>query len=459
MKRYFTTLALALVATIGVVGAQVHSSYFMNGSSQRYDLNPALSPERGYFVVPVVGLYTGTYSNFLSTDNFIFPTEDGKLVTYMNKNVSAEEFLSRLPDINRLSFNINDQIIGLGNYFRAGFWSIGINLRSETDINIPKEFFELTKTLASGEYNISSLGLETNNFVEASFGYTFPVQDVFTLGFRAKALVGLAHISATLDQLNVKIGADEYRANLSGTIEANINGMDFSGLSGEHTLSDFSNHIADIGTNFSTNNIHSIGFAFDAGIEWLLMNDQLKLSAGILDLGWLAWNANNSYCATISEVGYAYKGFDFESGDAIVESPDEVKLHATNDSANTKKQLHTTYLAAMEYNYLEDLLGFGLLWTGKQYGDFLCHQATAAITIRPARWLSFTLSDTLASGNTNAIGMALNLNTPFLNLFAGLDFISLKYGTANGGANAVPLSQRSANFQLGLSLPLGVRNF
>ena len=458
MKRYITTLTLALLATIGVVGAQLQSSYFMTGSSQRYDLNPALSPDRGYFVVPVVGLHTGLYSNFLSAENFFYPTEDG-LVTYMNKNVNADDFLGRLADLNRLSFDINDQIIGLGNYFRAGFWSIGVNLRSQTDFNIPKDFFALTKKLAPGEYNIAGFGIETNNYLEASFGYTFPVQDVFTLGFRAKALVGLAHIQAKLDKLNVKIGADEYRAEMAGTIEANVNGMNFEGLSGELTLSDFTDHISNFGQNFSTAGVKSFGMAIDAGIDWLLMDEQLKLSAGVTDLGWTTWSDQNSFCATVENVGYAFQGFDFKAGEAKFEKPENIAIQTTNEKINKKKQLHTTYLAGIEYNYLDGLLGFGALWSGKQYSDHIFHQATAAVTVRPTRWFTFTLSDTFASHTANTLGFALNIHSRLINVFAGMDYVSLKYGTANGGAIPIPLTQKSVNFQLGVSLPLGIRHF
>ena len=458
MKKQITTLALALLATIGVVGAQVHSAYFMTGASQRYDLNPALTPDRGYFVVPVVGLHAGLYRNFLSADNFFYPTADG-LVTYMNKAVSSEDFLAKLPDVNRLSMDINDQILGLGNYFRAGFWSVGVNLRSQTDFNIPKDFFALTKTLAPGEYNITGFGIESNNFVEASFGYTFPVQDVFTIGVKAKALVGLAHMGMDLEKMNVKISDTEYRAEMAGSFEANVNGMDFSGLKGEMTMEEFGDQLSNLGNNFSTGNIGSYGFAFDAGLEWLLMDGDLKLSAGVTDLGWLTWSEQNSYCATIDNVAYAFQGFDFKAGEAKFEKSDNINLSTSNEKISHKKQLHTTYLAGIEYNYLNDLLGFGALWTSKQYGDYLFHQATAAVTVRPTRWFTFTLSDTFASHNMNTIGFALNFHTSFVNVFAAMDYVSLKYGTANGGAIPIPLTQKSLNCQLGLSLPLGVKNY
>lgn len=226
MKRYILSAAALLGALIIAlpVSGQMRASYFMTGSTQRYDMNPALSPQRGYIAIPVVGsLYTNVETNFLSADNFFYPNGQGNgVVTYMHKSVSAEEFLAKLPDQNAIEFGLNDQILGIGNYFKGGFWSLSLRLRSETNVDIPKDFFALTKTLSQGSYDISGMGIESNNFVEASLGYTFPVQDVFTLGFRAKVLIGLAHVSATIDKLQVEIGEESYTAQMAGSMKANI---------------------------------------------------------------------------------------------------------------------------------------------------------------------------------------------------------------------------------------------
>lgn len=224
MKKIFSVLAavVGMLMVVEPMDAQLRTSYFMNGSTQRYELNPALSPLRGYLALPVVGdLYTSLETNFLSADNFFYPNSEGNgVVTYMHKSVSAEQFLSKLSDVNYLEFGLNDQIFGMGNYFKGGFWSFGVRLRSENNIDIPKDFFALTKTLSQGSYDISGMGIESNNFIEASLGYTFPVQDVFTLGVRAKVLLGLAQVSAKIDKLNVEIGEESYRAEMAGSVKS-----------------------------------------------------------------------------------------------------------------------------------------------------------------------------------------------------------------------------------------------
>lgn len=455
-------IAVAVVASLTVTlgaNAQLRSSYFMNGSTQRYDLNPALSPSRGYISIPVVGgLYTSLESNFLSANNFFYPNGEGNgVVTYMHKSVSAEEFLAKLPEQNSIELGLNDQIFSMGNYFRGGFWSVGVRLRSETNIDIPKDFFALTKTLSQGSYNISGMGIESNNFIEASLGYTFPVKDVFTIGVRAKLLLGVARASAKLDKVNITLGEDSYRAELAGTLETNITGKNFEGIEGELTMDEFIGHVTDF-SQFDPSNIASIGFAFDAGIEWTFRDEQIRLSAAVNDLGYNAWSANNSFCASIDNINFAFNGYDFKNNEVLIEKPEEIALVATPDKVSSNVPLHSSIVVGVEYNFLGDLIGVGALWNTKTYANRSWNSISGAVTLRPTSWL--TASATYSYVNSLGVfGIATNVHTSFCNLFCGVDYIATKYGTASGGAIPVPLNQNSVNLSFGLSIPLGARMF
>lgn len=447
-------LAMSLTAT-----AQVRSSYFLRGSTERYELNPSLSPERGYFAIPALGLTTALESNFLSADNFFFPNGDGTgVVTYMHSSVSADDFLDRLSDMNRLEMNIHDRLLAMGNYFRGGFWSVDVSLRSESSINIPKDFFALTKTLATGTYDMAGLGIETNNFVEAAMGYTFPVQDVFTIGVRAKALVGLAHMKARFDKVDISIGTEEYTANMAGTIEANVAGYNFDGLTGEVTFDQMLGYATDL-NNFSPDNIRSVGFAFDAGIEWTFMDEQLRLSAAITDFGYTSWTPQNSFCGTVENVGFAFRGYDVANNEIDFSTPEQIVMTAADAESAGKSTLHTNYVVGCEYNFLGDLIGLGVLWQGKQYGEVLHNTASVAATFRPTPWLSATISESFLDNQVGVLGAAVNIHSSLVNIFFGVDYIGTSFGTALGGKLPVPLSQNSANITFGLSLPLGIRMF
>lgn len=461
MKNIVKIAVTAVVALLvaAEADAQLRTSYFMRGSTQRYELNPALSPERGYISIPVVGgLYASLESNFLTAQNFFYPNGEGNgVVTYMHKSVSAEEFLAKLPDINSLELGINDNILAIGNYFKGGFWSLNLKLRSETNIDIPKEFFSLTKTLSQGTYNISGMGIHSNNFLEASLGYTFPVQEQFTLGVRAKVLVGLARVSANIDKLNVTIGQESYRAEMAGTLESNIVGYNFNEFTGAVSMEQYINHLSDF-SNFDPSKISSIGFAVDAGIEWTFRDEQIRLSAAVNDLGYNAWDTNSAFCATIDNINFAFNGYDIQNNEVLIEKPETIQLVANAEKASTQTKLHTSIVAGLEYNFLNDKMSVGALWNMKMYDQRKWNSIGGALTLRPTPW--FTASASYSYVNSlGVLGVAANIHSSLCNLFVGMDYIGTKYGTAGGGAIPVPLNQNSLNLSFGLSIPLGVRMF
>ncbi len=461
MKKIFSVIVAvgAMLLMAESAGAQLRTSYFMNGSTQRYEMNPALSPLRGYIALPVVGdLYASLESNFLRTDNFFYPNGEGNgVVTYMHKSVSAEEFLKKLPDVNHLEIGLNDQIFGMGNYFKGGFWSFGIRLRSENNFDVPKDFFALTKTLSQGTYNISGMGIESTNFIDVSMGYTFPVQDVFTLGFRAKILLGLAHVNATIDQMNVEIGEESYHAEMAGEFSANIAGYDFQAIEGEVTMDSFMSHLTNI-NNFNPSNIKSVGFAVDAGIEWTFRDEEIRLSAAINDLGFNAWNANNSFCATIDNVNFAFEGYDLATNEIKFESPENIVMTPTPDVSKGNTKLHSSIVVGLEYNFMNDLIGVGALWNSKMYDNRKWNSIGGAVTLRPTNWLTASANYSWVN-SLGVFGFAINAHSTFVNFFFGMDYIATKYGTAKGGAIPIPLNQNSVNLSFGLSIPLSPRMF
>lgn len=122
MKRVITIL-FALVALLSVESlmAQSRTSYFMEGSYFRTDMNPALTPTRGYLALPAIsGFGQSLTSNYLSVDNFIY-RKDGELVTAFNSAVSSEEFLGRLPELGKLQEKIDVNLASVGFYKRRTF--------------------------------------------------------------------------------------------------------------------------------------------------------------------------------------------------------------------------------------------------------------------------------------------------------------------------------------------------
>ena len=106
MKRMRTNvLAIILsgaVTTLAVSDAMAQtqnsrSTYFLEGSTYRHELNPAFMGERGYVSFPGLGNLTIGAQSTGGVGDFIFKKSNGDLTTFMNEEVSSAEFLKGLP--------------------------------------------------------------------------------------------------------------------------------------------------------------------------------------------------------------------------------------------------------------------------------------------------------------------------------------------------------------------------
>ena len=124
MKKILIII-VALTALVGInnASAQSRTSYFMEGSYFRNDLNPALAPTRGYLALPgMSGVGANLSSNFLSVDNFFYQ-RDGQTVTALHSAVTADDFLGKLPTDGKLSLDTKVNLFGVGFYSKKTYWT------------------------------------------------------------------------------------------------------------------------------------------------------------------------------------------------------------------------------------------------------------------------------------------------------------------------------------------------
>ena len=89
----------------------MRTSYFMEGTHYRQQLNPALIPIKGYFNFPVIGSLNATVgSTSLGYQDIIDIIDDG------DNFYSNPKFMDRLKDNNRLNVNLNTDILSFGWY-------------------------------------------------------------------------------------------------------------------------------------------------------------------------------------------------------------------------------------------------------------------------------------------------------------------------------------------------------
>ena len=450
-------IILALVALFATltVSAQMRTSYFMEGSYFRTDMNAALAPTRGYLKIPGIGgLGVDFGNNYFSVNNLLYK-RDGGIYTFMSNRVSADEFLGRLENKGKLSVNLNTSILGFGAHSKKLFWSFGLNLRSNTEITLSKDMFSALKNLSNGYYDLGNTHFSNTDYLEAALGFAIPIKEFMTFGFRVKGLVGLANISMKANEMYLDINENQVKASLMGGIRGNspiLNGNYPTGseLSLEDLMhNDFNQILKGIG---------SWGLGLDFGFEFRMLDDHLKISAGVNDLGFIRWKGISTVNAE-GKAHFTYEGFDLTTSEAKIDGGFDAQL--TPSSGNYISRLSCSLNAGIEYNILNNWIAFGLLSHTEFCQNFTRTELTASVNFRIGRWLSTSVSHTFLNGNQpGVLGCALNLHPPGFYLFVGADFIDTRYAVYaanNGDAKPIPIPQyiSSANVYVGMGFNLG----
>src|ERR1035437_9559816 len=119
------TMILCLAGQIATTQTVSRTSYFMENSTHRHLMNPALAPTRGYLSLPVLGeLYVGTESNIKLT-NFIYPaisTSGGKPITFLDPSINGADFMEPLGGDQFLRTDVRTSILSYGRWIgKTGF--------------------------------------------------------------------------------------------------------------------------------------------------------------------------------------------------------------------------------------------------------------------------------------------------------------------------------------------------
>jgi hypothetical protein len=152
-------------------------------------LNPAMKAERGYFSLLLGNTSVGLKGN-VGLANFLYPRGENELATFMSGSVTADEFLSGIPEKTKLGMNLDETIMAFGFRMFGGFLSFDLSMHSSVGVSLPKGLFEFAKKgLQENRYSFSGLNINTTNYAAASIGYSHKIFDGFQLGVNAKYLL------------------------------------------------------------------------------------------------------------------------------------------------------------------------------------------------------------------------------------------------------------------------------
>lgn len=445
----------------GAAQAQyLRSSYFMEGTSARLQLNPGLQPTKGYFNMPIIGSFNmSASSNVLGTSDIIDLMDSGSDL------YSNDKLFDRLKADNRLNVNLNTDILSFGWYRGKGFWSVNVGLRADFGAALAKDMFSMMRTMngfaledvagTNQSYSLSNQTLNMKAYAEVGLGYSRRITEKLTVGGRVKVLLGLARAEMNINQFDLDLEVPNLRNYQDDASRGELSPSDWYGkgysyaaegnvittLKGGGMTFDNNGMIDDFDLDAGDLGIAGSGFGIDLGASYKVW-DNLTVSASILDLGFLKWKESETTVATVSggdEVTInsenydryiggdflSFERFDFEEG-----SPEKVK---------TKTRLYSTLLLAGEYGLLNNKLSVGAMYTARFAEPKTLNELTFLATFRPKNWLNAAISYSPIQASGKSIGLAVKLGP----LFVGTDYMFF-------GGNS-----KSVNGFLGISFPLG----
>ena len=453
-----------LLAITNVGYAQfLRTSYFMEGSHYRQQLNPALTPGRGFINLPGIGsLNASVNSSSLGYQDVmdIIDNSDG------GDYFMSSDFIGRLDNINNLNVNLSTDILSAGWYKGKNFWSFNIGLRNDIGASIPKNMFEFLRNMDGLDVNdwsrlanineqIGHQSLEINSYAEVGIGFARNVNSRLTVGGRVKALLGIGNLKLSVNDITVKSSVSGYQGVdwNNPTIEQMENLRGSASIHVDATLENSSKMI-ELPQNengyideieFGSFGFAGYGAAIDLGVSYKFL-DKLTVSASVLDLGFINWNKQNTSIAkakanqsyNLTNPSEAYDFVDKVSSGEVL-NYDMLQMTVDNAAEDSRKtNLTSTMVIGAEYELLGDWLAVGALYTTRFAKPKTLSELTFSANIRPKNNFNLAVSYSVLQAAGKTFGVAAKLGP----LFVGTDYMFLGKNTKN------------VNAYVGISIPL-----
>ena len=493
---------IMLVCTLSANAQFLRTSYFMEGTHYRQQLNPALTPTKGYFNLPVIGAVNATVgSTSLGYQDIIDIIDDG------DDFYTKPDFMNRLKDNNKLNVNFSTEILSAGWYKGKNFWSFNIGLRTDIGANLTKNMFTFLNEMETVEenwrnsnYDISGQQLNINAYTEIGLGLSRQINSRLTVGARVKALLGIGNMELKLNRvaMSANLPSDQqinqwssesywnsmtpsqaaqaaqelkdkfnnYHANLTvgAELKSSFKGLELQEEEGKDYVTDFDFDSGKLG-------IAGYGFGIDLGASYKIL-DNLTVSASVLDLGFISWSKSSTKIASANPDPIDIKGSTYANmvdpnnpntvmnavnqlqndaqgymdrvtnGDVL--DYDMLQLEVSDAKESRKSRLASILVLGAEYGFFNNKLAVGVLSTTRFVQPDALTELTFSANYRPKSWFNVALSYSAIQSAGKSFGLGLKLGP----LFVGTDYMFLgkNSNTVNGFVGvSIPLGGRKAN--------------
>ena len=422
MKRIYS-LFILLSFSFSLFAQDLETGYFLGGNPYAFRLNPAFQSERNILSIALGGHQVGVWSN-LGVSTLMYPDANGSLNTFLSDRVSASDFMGKIKKESVLGVDARVNLLTIGFWSGEQFYTIDFNVRSLNAASVPRDVFAFLKDDQSqGNYDFSGMGFRAKEMVEAAFGWSRNYDNVFNVGFRVKALVGLAEAEMFADNMKLSMGADQWSVQAKSYLHASSPLLKYS-LTDDGYLD-----LESISLNGGNFKPGGYGAAVDLGASWNVL-PCLTLSASILDLGAIRWNREvqgispeTSYVLETSVPEGEDRDWEAELNRAIEELSGVYRFKDASGKGAAFGMLPLQVLLGAEFRMpFYERLSLGALYQGRNGHAFNRHSARLSVNWNPLDFLSLSTGTTL-NRLGESIGVALNLHPAGVNLLLGCDYL------------------------------------
>ncbi len=279
--------------------------------------------------------------------------------------VGTGHAIDQLAPLNFIDLNFQNEIFGFGFQTKKRYFSLSAHHKFNLQFAYPKDFFLLAfdgngNELLGKRANMDGMGMNFNQYMEYSAGYSQTFFNRFTFGSRVKVLSGVMNVQTEKSVLGLTTDADSYALTLDGELDLRTSGLfDEDG--------NFSANTADLISNFY--NFQNFGVAADIGMNFKL-NDKWSFNSSTLDVGYIKYKANVRNLVQ-DEVNYTFDGLDmrrmFEDSTYFERLADSVAniFNVEGNSESYSVTLPTRIIVGTNFN-LNKMIGFGATY----FSDF-----------------------------------------------------------------------------------------
>ena len=464
-RHIFLTAILLAVTSVSLHSQELETGYFLGGNAYAFRLNPALQSERNIVSIGLGQTGVGAWSN-LGISTLFYPDADGSLYTFMNDRVSASEVLRKVGKRNHLDLDARVNLLTLGFWSGAQFFTIDFNVRSLNAVSAPYDLFRFWKEgSGSNSFDFSGTGFRSKSFIEAAFGWSKNYDNVLNVGFRVKGLVGVAEAEVLAENLKLSMSGERWEVQAKTVLNASSPSLAYTRNGDE----------LDLDSIYLKDGVYGpagFGAAVDLGFSWNVL-PILTLSGAVLDLGAMRWNREIK--GVSPETAYTWAPSEQEGGssdswqDEIDEATETLSgifrfKDVSGSGADIEAIPFRVHLGAEFRMPFYERLSVGALYQGRGGECFARHTGRLSLNWNPLDFLSLSTSASMNKVG-ESFGFALNLHPGVVNLLVGCDYIPFhctniapliddlpaKYASYT----LLPRDRMNLNLYIGLNLSLG----